>query len=111
PSPNEPSSSSIAVLMLVGERPGAKSSRGQGSLPAQQKIDDPAAADVGPWPAAVRQEVEVVAAGVFKGVGKDGQIPESPLLVNHLGHPNHRGRQAGTINGYAAERVADDAAE
>src|SRR5262249_60123854 len=50
--------------------------RGNGarpSLPTQQQIDHPAAADVRSRPAEVRQDVVAIAAGVFQRVRQDGE--------------------------------------
>src|SRR4051812_30350135 len=44
-----------------------------GSGFSEQGVDDPAAADVRPWTAQVREDVGIVAAGVIEGIGQDGK--------------------------------------
>jgi hypothetical protein len=56
-----------------------------GKLLAENQIDDPAASDMGAGLAAMIQNVSVVAAGIFKGVAKDGQAVESTVTVDSLG--------------------------
>jgi hypothetical protein len=54
-------------------------------LLAQDRIDDPAAADVRSWTAAVVEDSGSGAAGVFQGVGQDRQAVERASLVEFLG--------------------------
>src|SRR5436305_1032056 len=61
-----------------------RSKSGMRSLLAQQQVDDPAAADVRPGAATVRQDGLVVAAGVEQRVGQDGEAVEGALLVDAL---------------------------
>lgn len=68
------------------------------SLLAQQQIDDPAAADVRNGAAAVREDVDVVAAGFFE-VGEVFDVPAAFLarlrsrLVSGIGVGAHFGRK------------------
>jgi hypothetical protein len=55
-----------------------------GSLLAQQQIDHEAAPNLVPRLAAVVQDVSVAAAGVFEGVGQDGQAVEGAVGVEGL---------------------------
>src|SRR5262249_55273859 len=57
----------------------------RGSGFAHQGIDHPAAAGVLPAAAAVGEEVRAAAAGLFEGVGEDGQAIEGALLVDRSG--------------------------
>src|SRR5262245_3413427 len=50
----------------------------------QQQIDDPAAADMWPRPAAVRQDVGVVAARLCQRVSEDRQQVEAAVVVDRL---------------------------
>ena len=61
--------------------------------------------------AAVIQDVGVVAAGVFEGVGEDGQAVEGPFVIDGGGKGNDGGSEPDGIDGYGAERVAEDAAQ
>src|SRR5947209_3047585 len=44
------------------------------SLFRQQQIDRPTSPNVRPWPAQVFEDRGIGAAGVFKGVGEDGEM-------------------------------------
>src|SRR5262249_18959317 len=84
------------------------------SGPAQQKIDDPAPADMLAWMATVPEDVGVVAARFFQGVGQDGHVAEVAAVVHPWGHGHGEAAvpgQDGGVEGYGAERVAEDAAE
>ena len=75
---------------------------------AQYQIDDPAAADVFSRPAAVVQDVGVVAAGVFEGVGEDRQAVEGAVVVDGLGKGGDVRCSPGGMERDGAERVAED---
>jgi hypothetical protein len=51
------------------------------SLPGEQEIQHPAPAHVFAAPA-VRQDVLICAAGVFEGIGQDGQAVEGAVVVD-----------------------------
>ena len=57
-------------------------------MAAQHPIHGPAAARVRPRPAAVVEDVGVVAAGVFEGIGEDGQVLEPPFVLEGLRDPS-----------------------
>jgi hypothetical protein len=52
---------------------------------SQQEIDDPAAAHMLAGLAAVVQDVGIVAARFFQGVGQDRQTVKYPVIINGLG--------------------------
>ena len=60
--------------------------------------------------AAVVQDVGIVAAGVFEGVGEDGQTVEGAFIVDRLREGRHGGGEPGGIDGHGTERVAEWAA-
>src|SRR4051794_13148993 len=82
-----------------------------GSTPAGQQVEQPATANVWPWPSAVVQDAGVVAARVLQGVGQDGQVVEATVLVDGIGEGRDGGRPPGGIEGDGAEGVADDVPE
>jgi hypothetical protein len=59
---------------------------------AQNQIDDPAAADVRPFAAAVGEDFGVVATGVFQRVGEDREAVEGTVVVDCLGDAGCNGR-------------------
>src|SRR5207248_1564906 len=71
----------------------------------------PAAADVRPAPAAVVQDVRVLAARVLEGVGQDRHGAELPRLVHLPGEFDGRGRAPGRVEYDGPERVAEDVAD
>src|SRR4051794_30422345 len=81
---------------------------------SQQQIDDPAAADVFVRPAAVCQDVGVIAAGLLQRVGEDRHQVEAPLVVDRAGQLFGGAavpRPPRRIDPDGAERVAEDFAE
>jgi hypothetical protein len=58
--------------------------------------------------ATVRKDVEVVAASVFKGAGKDGHSREILVGVDGLCESHHVRCQPGLVDGHRVERVAQD---
>src|SRR5262249_40658641 len=52
------------------------------SFLSDQQIHDPTAPHMLPWLAAVGEDVEVVAPGLFEGVGQDRQAVKGPFLVD-----------------------------
>jgi hypothetical protein len=49
------------------------------------ELKEQTAADVGPRPSEMAQQVGVGAAGFFQGVGEDGQVMEGPFIVDATG--------------------------
>jgi hypothetical protein len=73
---------------------------------------------VGTGAAQVRQDVSVVATGIFKGVGENdkairfqGASGKDALVGGSLGQGQHGGRSPGSVEGDGAEGVAEDTAE
>ena len=88
------------------------SARRRGSPLPQHQIDHPAAANVRPRPAAVVEDVGVVAPGVLQRVGQDRHRGEVAGLVHLPARARRRWtvRQLG-VEGDGAEGVAEDVAE
>src|SRR5438477_2682646 len=64
--------------------------------------------------AALGEDVGVVTAGVFQGVGKDGQAVEGPVVVDGLGELDQGGvvpDEPGRVDGNGAEWVGEDFVE
>jgi hypothetical protein len=62
----------------------------------------------------VTEDVGVGAAGLYQGVGEDGQAVEGPLVVDGLGQPGNRAvipGQPGWFNGHRAKRVAEEVSQ
>src|SRR5262249_23251480 len=78
---------------------------------AEDEIDDPAAADVRPRPAAVLQHIGVVAARILQRVGEDRQPVEGAVSVGALGERDDGGGKPGGIDRYRAEGGAEDVAD
>jgi hypothetical protein len=57
--------------------------------------------------AAVIQDVGIVAARVFEGIGEDGQAVEGAFVIDGGGERNDGGGEPGKIDSYGAEGVAD----
>src|SRR5262245_47192542 len=77
-------------------------------------INDPAAADVRPRPAAVGEAGGVGAAGLFQGVGQDRQAVEGAVVVDGLRQLWDSAvlpRQPGGVGNRRAEWVAENIAE
>src|SRR5262249_6341113 len=83
------------------------------SLP-QYQINHPAAPDMFPRLPAVVQDVPVGIAGLFQGIGQDGQMVKGPVFIDGLGHPGQGpilpGQPAG-IKGHRPEGVTDNVPE
>src|SRR5262249_12948334 len=75
---------------------------------AQERINNPAAAVVRARAWAVGQNVRVVAAGLFEGVGEDGHPVEGAFLVDALSQGKDGGCEPGRGNGCGLEWVAED---
>ncbi len=67
---------------------------------AEEEINDPAAADVRPWTAAVFQDGGVGAAGVFEGVGEKGKAVEGMLVVDTSRQADNRCGEPTWFNRY-----------
>ncbi len=61
-----------------------------------------------PRPAAVVQDVFVVAAGVLKGVGEDGHVVEGTIGVDAIGEGEDGWREPGGGDGDGTEGVAEN---
>src|SRR5262249_39791215 len=73
------------------------------SLPAAKQVDDPAAAGVGAWTAQVVQDPSVGAARLLQGVGQDGRVLESAVMVVPPSEGDHRLRPRLRPDGHGAE--------
>ena len=78
------------------------------SFPAGQQVDDPAAANVLAGLPAMIQNVGVGAAGVFEGVGEDGEAVEGTVGVDGFGELRDGGGEPRAIEVDGAEGVADN---
>src|SRR4051794_23883156 len=77
---------------------------------AQDRVHDPATADVLRLQTAVIQDVRVLAAGLFQSITQDGKVPFAALGVDDLGNPADTAPipfQPAGIDGRRAERVAE----
>jgi hypothetical protein len=77
----------------------------------QKQIDDPATSHMGSRLAAVVEDVRIAAAGIFKGIGENGQALEGSFVVHASSQlHDHSGvaRQPGWINGDRTEGVANN---
>ena len=61
-----------------------------------------------PFASAVVQDVGVGAFGFFKGVGKNGEMVERSVVVDHLGQLYYGGLQPDWFDGDRTEGVAED---
>src|SRR5262249_41317628 len=85
------------------------------SSPPEHNIHGPAGADVRTWPAEVREEGGVGAAGFFQGIRKHGEPGvvqqaggEKAVVVGRLCELQHVGRPPGGGEGDGAEGVAEE---
>src|SRR5262245_48633515 len=74
----------VSSALGIVPRPRRGGSANPRSSLAQDQVERPAPPDVRPRRAQVRQELGVGAAGLFEGVGEDGQAVVGPLLVDAL---------------------------
>jgi len=74
-------------------------------------IDYPTPAGVRPRPAAVAQDVGVVAAGVFERIGQNRHPVERTLRVDGRRERNDRFASPSRVEGDGTERIASNAAE
>src|SRR5205823_743354 len=80
----------------------------------QDQVERPAAADVVGGGAAVVEQLRLGAAGVFEGVGEDGQALEGRLVVQRAGQADDQAvvpGQPGGVDPDGPERVAGNVAE
>jgi hypothetical protein len=61
--------------------------------------------------AAVGEDVRVVAAGVFEGIGQDRHAVEGTVVVDAASERDDGGREPGGIDGDGPEGIAEDVAE
>ena len=92
--------------------------RDMASLISEKEIDRPTAPDVRPRSPEVAQDVGVVAAGFFQGVGEDGEAGaiefarrQGTLVVAGLGEGDHGWSEPGWIDGDGSEGVAENVME
>jgi hypothetical protein len=84
------------------------------SLPAEQQVENPATANVFGVFSAMVQNVGIVAAGVFEGVGKDGHTIKGTLIVDVLCDAANRAVVPGEpveLHGDGTEWVPEDVTE
>src|SRR5262245_29899958 len=84
------------------------------SLLAQEEVQRPTAADVRARRTQVVEEVAIVTAGIFQGVGEDAKTDggesagrQIPLLVGRLGEGDDRGWMPSGVEGKGMEGVAE----
>src|SRR5262245_34249865 len=83
----------------------------ENSLLAETKIDQPAAADMFAWLAAVVKDRFIDAAGVFQCICQDRQIGETVFVVDgkrEFQHSSVIPGQARRLDGYVMEWIAED---
>src|SRR5262249_21263206 len=85
--------------------------RGSGLFLPQHQIDHPAPANMLARLSAVVQDVGIVAAGIFEGVGEDGQAVEGSVVVDRLGQGDDVRCSAGGVESDRAEGVAEDVSD
>jgi hypothetical protein len=78
---------------------------------AEQQIHDPAAADMLARLPAVVQDVGIIAAGVFEGVGEDGQAVEGAVIVDALCQSDGVSCSPRKIRVGGTKRIAGNVAE
>jgi len=87
-------------------------------LLAEQQVQHEAAADVRPRTAEVREDVGIVAAGVFEGIRENGEAVgfevssrQEALVVSCLSKGGDEGARPDGVEGCGAERVAEDVSQ
>ena len=80
------------------------------SLLTQHQIHDPAAADVRPVAATMRNDLLLLAAGVHERIGQDRHPLEGLIVVDRPGEADNVGRSPTRVEGHGAEGVAEDVA-
>lgn len=81
------------------------------SLFSKHQIHAPAASNVWPFAVAVAQDVPVVAASGDQNIGEGGQPVKRSFVVDCFGEGDDARFKPCGVNGYGAERIANDFAE
>ncbi len=84
------------------------------SLLVQDEVHRPTASNMWSQSSAVGENIGIVTAGIFQGIGQDWQLLESSVLINGLSNPHNSGivpGEPGGIKDHLSERIAEDIAD
>src|SRR5262249_42219256 len=105
-----PGSLTIRFLSWASFEPSV-TSHGPGSirlLLPEDQIESPTPSDMDTGLPAMVQNVGIIAAGVFEGIGENGKAVEGAVVVDGLTQGSDVRCTPGELEGDGVERVADD---